>query len=206
MEILKPPPALDWAIVTGEILYNLVSALDHLAWELCLAHAPGRRPPPRTEFPIFWNEERFDNFQRGGGRDKIRGMSWEAQSAIRDLQPHQRGNAAKSQSLWILKEMSNIDKHRHLRLAIFGDTGFASFVDPNVEIFPTVNPEDHLEIARARPLTPEAEVKNDPVFIPQIVFDESKPGPRRPFIFQLRTFLRITTEITEDLSNRFLPD
>jgi hypothetical protein len=42
MEILKPPPALDWAIVTGEILYNLVSALDHLAWELCLAHAPAR--------------------------------------------------------------------------------------------------------------------------------------------------------------------
>jgi hypothetical protein len=134
-------------------------------------------------------------------------MSWEVQNAIRDLQPHQRGDAAKSQSLWLLKDMSNIDKHRHLRFTIIGDPGVASFVDPNVEIIPfSINPEDPLEVARARPLTPEAEVKNDPVFIPQIVFDEAGPGPRRPFFAQLRTFTRIVDEITEDLSERFLPN
>jgi hypothetical protein len=204
IEIIKPPPTVEWGVLIGEFIHNLRSSLDHLAYALCLAHTPGKTPPPATEFPIFWDENRFDDVKSGGGRYKIRGMSWAMQCAIRDLQPCQRGGAAKSQSLWILQEMSNIDKHRYIHTAVVGYPIIASYVDPDVEIIPIWS-EDQREVARAHPLTPQAQVKTDPMIVPQIVLDELPRGDWREASSQLRTFLRIVTEIAEDLGQRFLP-
>ena len=206
IEVIEPPPAVEWGVLTGEIVHNLRSGLDHLAYALCLAHTPGKTPPRATEFPIFWDEDRFDDVKPGGGLYKIRGMSWEMQCAIRELQPHQRGEAAKAQSLWLLQEMSNIDKHRHVHLAVIGYPVITGFEDPEVEVIPIWS-KDNREVARAHPLTPEAKVKNDPHFMPQVILDESLPGNDwRPLDSQLRTFLRIVGDITEDLSERFLTD
>jgi hypothetical protein len=207
MEIIERPPVIEWAVLTGEIVYHLRSSLDHLAWELCLAHAPGRTPPRGTAFPIIWDEDRFDDLKPGGGRYQIRGMSWEVQHAIRAEQPYERGNPPKSQSIWVLQAMANVDKHRHLHFAAEGHPGAAFFVDDDVEIVPVfkrIDTEDRFEIARAIPLTPEAEVKNDPIFFPQIVFDESSPAAGRSFPDQLQTFEKIVTKIVTKLSDRFL--
>jgi hypothetical protein len=203
IEVIEAPPAIRWGVLTSEIVHHLRTGLDHLAYALCLAHAPGKAPPRGTEFPIFWNEDRFDDVKPGGGRYKIRGMSWEMQSAIRDLQPSQRGDAAQSQSLWLLQEMSNIDKHRYLNLTVLGYPGISFFEDPDVEMIPVWS-EDGSIVARAHPLTPEAEVKNDPMIVPQIVLNELPHGDWRPLDVQLRTFCRITTDIVQDLSNSFL--
>jgi hypothetical protein len=175
IEVIEPPPAVEWGVLTGEIVHNLRSGLDHLAYALCLAHTPGKTPRGNTEFPIFWNKDRFDDVKPGGGRFKIRGMSWEMQSAIRDLQPLQHGKAAQAQSLWLLQEMSNIDKHRHVHLAVLGYPAITSFEDPEVEIIPIWS-KDNREVARAHPLTPEAEIKDDPLITPQIILDETLPG------------------------------
>jgi hypothetical protein len=202
IEVIEPPPAVEWGVLTGEIVHNLRSGLDHLAYALCLDHAPSKTPPRNTEFPIFWDEDRFDDVKTGGGRYKIRGMSWEAQSAIRDLQPFNAGRLPKAQSLWLLQEMSNIDKHRHVHLAVLGYPAITSFEDPEVELIPIWS-KDNREAARAHPLTPETEVKSDPLITPQVILDESLPGKDwRPLDIQLRTFLRIS----QDLSKRFLTD
>src|SRR5947208_16718341 len=47
-----PPDRL--LMLIGDVLYNLRSALDHLAWSLAGTHADAR-----TEFPIFLNRSKF---------------------------------------------------------------------------------------------------------------------------------------------------
>lgn len=202
-ELLREPPVTEWAILTGEIIYQLRTALDHLAWQLCIAHAPSDPPPRGTEFPIFWDPDRFDDLKPGGGLHKIRGMSGDMQDAIRALQPYNRGNPAKSQSLWVLQDMNNEDKHRSLNLSVVGNPGIAFFVQPDVEIIPVIHSEDRLALAIARPATPETEIHGDPSFTFQVVLDERSPGARRPLVSQCRTFERIVTEMVADLSQRF---
>ena len=205
MEIVEPPPAIEWGVLAGEIVHNLRSGLDHLAYALCLAHTPSKAPPRGTEFPIFWNEDRFDDVKSGGGRYKVRGMSWKMQSAMRDLQPFNQGSLPKAQSLWLLQEVSNIDKHRHVHLSVLGYPVIASFESPDVVLIPIWS-KDNREIARARPLTRDAEVKSDPVFRPQVILDESIPGDDwRPLDTQMRAFINVTSQVAEDLTQRFLP-
>jgi hypothetical protein len=205
MEIGRPLPAIEWGVVVGDVIHNLRSGLDHLAYALCLANAPTEEPPNGTEFPIFAAEDGFDRRDRGGGLYKIRGMASEAQEAIRALQPYLHGNAAESQSLWLLQKMSNIDKHRYLHLTVIGYPMISFFVDPDVEITPAWS-DDHSIVARAHPLTPAAEINSEPVITPQVVFDELPRGDWRPLDMQLRTFVRLVREIAEDLSGRFLPE
>lgn len=52
-QIDPPPPALRLAVVAGDILHSLRSALEHLAWALVLEN--GGEPSdskPATQFPI----------------------------------------------------------------------------------------------------------------------------------------------------------
>jgi hypothetical protein len=204
MEIVNPPPAIEWGVVVGDVIHNLRSGLDHLAYALCLASAPTEEPPSGTEFPIFVSEDRFNSRDRGGGLYKIRGIAQDAQEAIRELQPYLHGEAAKSQSLWLLQEMSNIDKHRYLHLSVIGYAGISFFENPQVEIKPVWS-ADHSVVAVAHPLTREATI-NDPLITPQLVFDELPRGDWRPFDLQLRTFVRLVRDNVEDLSKRFLPE
>jgi hypothetical protein len=92
LEVVEQPPAVEWAGITGEVLHNLRSALDHLAFALCLAHAPEKKPPRQTEFRIFWQKSRFEDTQRGGRLYKLAGMSSEMRDAICGEQPFTLGD------------------------------------------------------------------------------------------------------------------
>jgi hypothetical protein len=54
--VLKEPP-LSLSVLIGDCLYNLRSALDHLAWQLAIYN--GNQPSSHTEFPIFLEQKRF---------------------------------------------------------------------------------------------------------------------------------------------------
>jgi hypothetical protein len=97
------------SIIVGDVLYNLRSALDHLAWQLVLAN--GDTPDRRTAFPILRDPSHYYTRQV---RDKIRGMSPEAKTSINSLQPCNGGYSA----LWDLAELSDVDKHRHLNIVV----------------------------------------------------------------------------------------
>jgi hypothetical protein len=109
----------------------------------------------RAPTPIFVDEDQFNSGSRRGGLYKICGIAEDAQEAIRSLQPYLHGDAAESQSLWLLQQMSNIDKHRYLNLSVIGRyPGMSFFVDPNVEITAVSSPDDRTVVARAHPRTP----------------------------------------------------
>lgn len=106
----SPPELLiDYSIRSGEIAYNLRSALDHLVWQLVLVN--GKTPGHRNEFPIFLEEAKYSK----RGMSKLRGLSRCHRELITDLQPFQsRGGVGPH--LWMLQSICNIDKHRYLNV------------------------------------------------------------------------------------------
>lgn len=103
-------PPLEWGAIVGEVLYNLRSALDHLAWELARLDS-GREPPSNTEFPIFKDRGRFER----EGTKRIEALSPAHQALIEGLQPYNRSDPA-SDPLWLLYSLRNIDQHRTLHV------------------------------------------------------------------------------------------
>jgi hypothetical protein len=90
--------------IAGDILHNLRSALDHLAYQLVLVG--GGTPSNQTCFPIY---DSVDKYRSNRGQ-KVAGMRQDAITAIDAIRPYQGGNDA----LWFLHRLNNIDKHRLL--------------------------------------------------------------------------------------------
>jgi hypothetical protein len=95
------------AVVAGDAINNLRSALDHIAWQLALTIM--ERPHDRTAFPIVDKDtaekmRRFDSI--------VRDIPTKAIDEIKMLQPYQRGDAYKDDVLWKLDKLCNINKHR----------------------------------------------------------------------------------------------
>jgi hypothetical protein len=93
---------IHWSAIVGDIINNLRSALDHLAYELVQAND---QPTTRdTAFPISDNEAKFKaNFPQA-----LDGASMTAISTIQSLKPYKGGN----DDLWRLHQLDIIDKHR----------------------------------------------------------------------------------------------
>jgi hypothetical protein len=140
----REAPIPEWGVVIDDIVHNLRSALDHLVWQLTLAE--GHVPPPtvsgkwrRITFPIFVTDPRRKDSSgnaipwRVEPPDSLWGINPSLGAEFEDLQPFKRkedstliqvgmGNPAYS-PLAILHDLWNIDKHRHINLAVF-NVGF----------------------------------------------------------------------------------
>jgi hypothetical protein len=112
------PP--EWTLATGETLYNLRSALDHLAWQLVMLD--GGTPGEHTQFPI-----RETPFDKNGDllRARIQPTISSAQilDLLEEVQPY-RGPMGEPADptrspLLRLHKLNNVDKHR-LLLVIAG--------------------------------------------------------------------------------------
>lgn len=116
---------LEVSVATGDVLHNLHSALDHLAWALVEGY--GATPSEQTDFPI--------HLTRPKGKPvpmKLYGQIPPAAYAeIEGLQPYHAGHPSQAAMtpLGKLRELSNIDKHRYLRLMVTG-LGPGSWVYP----------------------------------------------------------------------------
>jgi hypothetical protein len=105
-EAHEAPPAL--ALITGDIVQNLRSALDHLAYQLFLVGTGGSVGiGSHVYFPIADSSAKFASELAR----KVRGMRQDAIDAIRALEPYKQG---KGHDLWIIHALNNIDKHRLL--------------------------------------------------------------------------------------------
>jgi hypothetical protein len=110
---LAPLPILPFNVIAtaGDIIQNLRSSLDHLAWHLAqvgLAQngTANIEPDRDVSFPIAKTLEIYESMKRR----KVQGMLPEAVKAIDSLKPYKGGNDA----LWRLHELNNVDKHRTL--------------------------------------------------------------------------------------------
>lgn len=108
-------PPLRLSIIIGDCIHNLRSCLDHLAWQLVLAG--GSIPTTRTAFPIFKDAGDYEREVRNG-RTAHR-VPERALALIETLQPYHRRDDPTIHPLWVLRELSNIDKHRSLHLTAF---------------------------------------------------------------------------------------
>jgi hypothetical protein len=111
----EPDPMIP--VIIGECLYDLRSALDHLA----VAMAPKNRRSSAA-FPVEWADpwEKdaagafvHDDARRRSFTSKVKGMPAEAVEMIKEAQPYQREHP-ELETLGLLSSLQNADKHRQL--------------------------------------------------------------------------------------------
>jgi hypothetical protein len=102
--------------ITGDVVHNLMAALDHLAYQLvCVgieSGIPRTGKPYDIYFPIAHNSQTYESRKSR----YIEGARREAIEAIDRLKPYKEGNAA----LWLLYKLDIADKHS-LILAVGSD-------------------------------------------------------------------------------------
>ena len=112
---LNPAPIL--AGVLGDCLHCLKSSLDHAVFYLTLVHSADNpkldRLLDRSEFPIYINPGRY----RSEGRPRIQGVGEAALTLIDGLQPHLGLRDPDRLGLYVLHQLSRIDRHRYVQMA-----------------------------------------------------------------------------------------
>ena len=101
-----PVIPIDALTAAGDVVHNLRSALDHLAYQLAIVGSPGAEPGRQVEFPIAKDLATYESDKPR----KVKGMRPEAVRAIDLLKPYHGGTEA----FWRIHELNNIDKHRML--------------------------------------------------------------------------------------------
>jgi hypothetical protein len=105
--VFDPQPDLArWGVIVGDILHNLRSGLDHLAWRL--VELSGETPTRNTAFPISITKAAWDQ----DSPRKVAGMAPAIVERIDKLQPYQHGDRADRTWLWQIHSLNNKDKHR----------------------------------------------------------------------------------------------
>jgi hypothetical protein len=103
--VTLPRLPIDVVTTAGDVVHNLRSALDHLAFQLAIV-GRGKEPSRRVEFPIAKDSKTYEAEKTR----KVEGMLPEVISEIDRLRPYKGGN----ELLWKVHELDNIDKHRNL--------------------------------------------------------------------------------------------
>ncbi len=112
-------------LIAGDIFGNLVSILDHLAYQIFIKANPsgnGRHiyfPIPRSAH----NAAEYEAAREG----KVKGMPQGAIDAIDAIEPYRGG---KGHELWVLSELNNASKHRELIVVAsrFGSVDVGSLI------------------------------------------------------------------------------
>jgi hypothetical protein len=100
----EPDPNL--AVIAGDVLHNVRSALDHIA----VALVPRKRRSSAS-FPVI---ERLNKEAVVGFRTACTGMPRQARAIIKENQPYRAGPSAELHWLTLLSAFENADKHRNL--------------------------------------------------------------------------------------------
>jgi hypothetical protein len=116
--LTRTNPPDEWSCIVGDVLYNLRSCLDHLAWQLVLL--AGNEPSTDTQFPVF----KADPFAPGAKRDllklwerRVKGMDGRDVAKLKELQPYSGRNIdLLDHALLLLHDLNIWDKHRQLHL------------------------------------------------------------------------------------------
>jgi hypothetical protein len=105
----------DWPLIFGDAIHDLRGALDHLMWQLAIAHL-GRRPTSaevrNIQFPVI---KRLKDFP---GHPFLRHIRQADIERLKPFQPYKRLNRGQLHPLPKLVALSNTDKHRRLHLLV----------------------------------------------------------------------------------------
>ena len=110
----EPPDRL--SLILGDAIHNLRSCLDCVVVELARTNSGGYLMPRIEEdlaFPITTSRSKFKSALRMG---RLSCLPIRAQALIQGLQPYRRKDGIERDPLWVLHQLSNIDKHRRIPL------------------------------------------------------------------------------------------
>lgn len=152
--IFQEPP-IRLAVIAGDVVNNVNSALDHLIYALSLTKASG------TGFPVFL---RIDDYS--SHRDRLlQGVpEWPDRAIIDAYQPYERGNTL--DPLWLMRSFANADKHRVTqpaysrphRLRIEAPPGYRGQVIPPQITGPLYDGAELFRVRLSGPAPPEGGV------------------------------------------------
>jgi hypothetical protein len=160
VKVREPPPLREWGLTVGDVLHNLRSALDSLAWQLVIL-STGTEPPEQIARKIYFPLAASpDSFFRRAVLEHVLPVH---RDLMHDVQPYQAGYGA----LGTLDELSRQDKHRAIHPTYLIDDDFT--LEPEAVrdckilrvIYAPVGPlEDGGELARIQGEStgPESEV------------------------------------------------
>lgn len=95
------------SLLAGDVIQNLVTALDHLAYQLVCKDTNDAPPQPNAiYFPIASD---FDKYEKTKLR-KLKGATKATINAVDQIRPYKDGNDL----IWSLHALNNIEKHRLL--------------------------------------------------------------------------------------------
>jgi hypothetical protein len=103
----RRPIPLTWAVILGEVVHNLRSALDHSIFQLTLEYTG--KELEGTAFPISDKPTSWDL----NARHQLRGVGCGVVDYVKRLQPYSTSHPYAS-ALWALHLLWNQDKHRLL--------------------------------------------------------------------------------------------
>jgi hypothetical protein len=191
----QPAPPLALSVIVGDIAHNLLSALDHIAWQLALLKAD--KPYKYTAFPIIDGTDAasvkyFNRLTQDILPDAIR--------VVEAVQPYHRGDAAKYTELSILHSLWIADKHKLLttvpvRLTVPVFSGWGGRIEElkdgtrRMEVPRSAEPEKNLE----------------PHITREILFEIPELRERIPLHLLRRVHHVVAYEIVPFFS-RFLPE
>jgi hypothetical protein len=111
----QPPPLIDWGVAIGDVIHELRSALDQMVCVLVKAKDPNHRCRD-SAYPIVNTEEAWNK----SGLSRLAGTDNWTRIAIRSQQPFSDDPSKRGLNpLWLLRELSNIDKHRSIHVGSF---------------------------------------------------------------------------------------
>jgi hypothetical protein len=110
--IVFDPVPIHFTMIFGDCLQNLRSSLDYLVRELVLA--ANNQPNDHEMFPICGKPKSFKSaIERG----QIEGVPTDAVTEIESLQPYRLGPDWEKDILWVVDNLTNVNKHRRVLLA-----------------------------------------------------------------------------------------
>jgi hypothetical protein len=196
-----------WALIVGDIVHNLRTALDLLATDLARANGQTSKTAiGETYFPISANRDEFE----ASGLRKIKRLSDTDRQRITALKPYKGGNDA----LWQLHQLDIMDKHTLLIPTVAA----LQISNPSLRLFPLSSPTFRRSVEfRVGPRTkcpledgdilvsypasqPEEHVDGDGTVT--IAFAQGQIIEAEPVLPKLMEFGQVVDVIITSLSNR----
>jgi hypothetical protein len=200
--LVRPP--LTVSILAGEIVYQLRSALDHLAFDLIKFNPEGIILPPKwqenSSFPLWITAPKqspldtcFNNI--------LPGVSKVALTFIESLQPYRSGPGYHN-AMAIIAKLCNIDKHRHLnpilpRVAVRQDVEYSSGMSSSSIIGGLQHGAEVIPVTMSRgDSDPVVDMKRS--FLPYVTFEELSIG-YGPATLETQHVLEVCTETVKSV-------
>ena len=160
--ISRQPPTR-WGVIAGEIVHQLRSALDLLAWQLVRDGGGEPKTGGGTGFPI---SQSADGYQQSS-RVKLKGASDLAIAAIENIQPYNMPDGI-GRLLLMIHDLDIRDKHQVLNLAVGAFRG---------GVVTYSNPAEEVNVLQyvAEPHEPVASLKDGDVLLRHPIGEE---GPQ----------------------------